>query len=69
MSKFSEKIRLIISDKSLVRRILFVLGILAFSRLLAIVPIPGIDTFRLQSLFAGSEFLNLLNIFWLPVVT
>jgi preprotein translocase subunit SecY len=63
MSKFSEKIRLILEDKSLRTRIFFVLGILAISRLLAIIPIPGIDTMRLQSLFAGSEFLNLLNIF------
>ncbi len=63
MSKISEKIRLILGDKSLVNRLLFVLGILAISRVLAIIPIPGIDTLRLQSLFAGSEFLNLLNIF------
>jgi preprotein translocase subunit SecY len=63
MSKFNEKVRLIFGDKSLRNRIFFVLGILAISRLFAIVPIPGIDTMRLQSLFAGSEFLNLLNIF------
>ena len=63
MSKLSEKLRLIFWDKSLRQRILFVLGILAISRLFAVVPIPGIDTARLQSLFAGSEFLNLLNLF------
>lgn len=63
MSKFSEKLRLIFGDESLRKRILFVLGILAISRLLAVIPIPGIDVARLQSLFAGSEFLNLLNIF------
>ena len=63
MSKFSEKLRLILVDESLRKRIIFVLGILALSRLLAIIPIPGIDALRLQSLFASSEFLNLLNIF------
>ena len=63
MSKLSEKLRLIFGDQSLRRRILFILGILAVTRLFAIIPIPGIDTLRLQSLFAGSEFLNLLNIF------
>ncbi|OHB09710.1 MAG: preprotein translocase subunit SecY [Candidatus Zambryskibacteria bacterium RIFCSPLOWO2_12_FULL_45_14] len=63
MSKISEKIKLIFGDKSLRTRILFVLGILAISRLFSIIPIPGIDTLRLQSLFSGSEFLNLLNIF------
>lgn len=63
MSKISEKLGLIFKDESLRKRIFFVLGILAISRLLAVVPIPGIDVARLQSLFAGSEFLNLLNIF------
>ncbi|MDP2641826.1 MAG: preprotein translocase subunit SecY [bacterium] len=63
MSKFGEKLRLTFGDRSLRRRIFFVLGILAISRLVAVIPIPGIDTSRLQSLFAGSEFLNLLNIF------
>ena len=63
MSKLIEKLRLIFGDQSLRKRILFILGILAVSRLFAIIPIPGIDTMRLQSLFAGSEFLSLLNIF------
>lgn len=63
MSKFNEKIKLVFRDTSLRKRIFFVLGILAVSRLFAAIPIPGIDTLRLQSLFAGSEFLNLLNIF------
>src|SRR3990167_1919145 len=63
MSKLIEKLRLIFGDQSLRKRIFFILGILAVSRLFAIIPIPGIDTMRLQSLFAGSEFLSLLNIF------
>src|SRR3989344_7289797 len=63
MSKLTEKLKLIFRDESLRKRIFFVLGILALSRVLAIIPIPGIDTMRLQSLFASSEFLNLLNIF------
>ena len=63
MSKFSEKLRLVLGDSSLRKRILFVIGILAITRVLATIPIPGIDALRLQSLFSGSEFLNLLNIF------
>ncbi|PIP55755.1 MAG: preprotein translocase subunit SecY [Candidatus Zambryskibacteria bacterium CG_4_9_14_3_um_filter_42_9] len=63
MFKLSEKLRLIFGDESLRRRIFFVLGILAVSRLFAIIPIPGIDAMRLQSFFAESEFLNLLNLF------
>ncbi|MDO8424167.1 MAG: preprotein translocase subunit SecY, partial [bacterium] len=63
MSKFSEKVGLIFGDRTLRRRILFVLGFLVLTRVFALIPIPGIDAARLQSLFAGSEFLNLLNIF------
>lgn len=63
MSKISEKLRLIFGDKTLRKRILFALGFLALTRFFALIPIPGIDAARLQSLFAGSEFLNLLNIF------
>ncbi|MBI1974475.1 MAG: preprotein translocase subunit SecY [Candidatus Zambryskibacteria bacterium] len=63
MPKFVEKIRLIFADKDLRKRILFVLGVLAITRILAVIPIPGIDPSRLQSLFASSEFLNLLNLF------
>ncbi len=58
-----EKLRLVFGDESLRQRILFTLGILALTRVLAVIPIPGIDALRLQSLFAGSEFLSLLNIF------
>src|SRR3989344_9422138 len=63
MSKLIEKLKLIFGDRSLRERIFFILGILIISRLFAIIPIPGIDTLRLQSFFAGSEFLSLLNIF------
>ncbi|MBX4181357.1 preprotein translocase subunit SecY [Candidatus Parcubacteria bacterium] len=63
MSKVSEKLGLIFGDRQLRGRILFTLGLLALTQLFAIIPIPGIDAARLQSLFAGSEFLNLLNIF------
>ena len=63
MSKIVEKLKLTFGDKTLRKRILFVLGILVITRLLAVIPIPGVDALRLQSLFAGSEFLNLLNLF------
>ena len=63
MSKFFEKIRLIFTDDVLRRRILWALGILVITRVLAVIPIPGIDASRIQSLLSGSEFLNLLNLF------
>lgn len=63
MSKFFEKLRLIFADSVLRKKIFFTLGLLVVSRILAIVPIPGIDPARLQALLSGSEFLNLLNLF------
>lgn len=63
MSVFTEKVSLILSDSTLKRRILITLGILVLTRVLASIPIPGIDALRLQSLFEGSQFLSLLNIF------
>src|SRR3989344_9116795 len=63
MSKFSEKLKLILGDEQLRKRLLFTLALLAATRVLAIIPIPGIDTLRLQSILTGSDFLNLLNIF------
>jgi preprotein translocase subunit SecY len=63
MSTFFEKIRLVFADSVLRNRILFTLGILVITRILAIIPLPGIDVARLQSLLGGSEFLNLLNLF------
>src|SRR3989344_8510951 len=63
MAKFFEKLRLTFSDPILQRRILFAAGLLVVGRILAIIPIPGIDPARLQALLSGSEFLNLLNLF------
>jgi preprotein translocase subunit SecY len=63
MSEFTQKLRLTFGDSVLRTRIFFTLGLLVISRVLAVIPIPGIDAARLQSLFSGSQFLNLLNIF------
>jgi len=63
VKKAFEKIRLIMSDTVLRKRILFALGALAVFRILAVVPIPGIDQSRLQSFFSGNEFLGFLNLF------
>jgi preprotein translocase subunit SecY len=60
---FWSKIKLVFQDKSLRSRILFVAGALVISRLLASIPIPGIDLAKLNSFFAGSEFFGFLNLF------
>ncbi|MEK7630583.1 MAG: preprotein translocase subunit SecY [Patescibacteria group bacterium] len=51
-----------LKDKDLRRRILVVLGFLAFFRFLAIIPIPAFDP-RIRRDLSDSNFLGLLNIF------
>jgi len=63
MQNFLTKTKLVIQDKTLRRRILFTLAILALFRLLTVIPIPGIDLARLEAFFSGNQFLGLLNIF------
>ncbi len=60
---FWNKIKLAWQDKGLRNRMVFVAIALAVSRLLATIPIPGIDPIKLHTYFAGNEFLGFLNIF------
>ena len=60
---FWSKIKLVFQDKSLRGRLFFIAGALVISRLLATIPIPGIDPIKLNSFFSGSEFFGFLNIF------
>jgi len=57
------KFLLIWKTKDLRNKILIVLGLLLLTRILANVPIPGIDTSNIKNLFQQSQFLGLLNIF------
>lgn len=63
MNSFIQKIRIVFADKNLRKRILFVLGALAVFRILATIPVPGIDHGRLEELFTNNQFLGLLDIF------
>ena len=63
INKFWNKVRIIFKDRSLRKKILFVLLILALFRIGASIPIPGIDQIRLQSFLEGNQFFGLLNIF------
>lgn len=63
ITTFFKKLKIIAKDASIRNRVLFVLGALAFFRLLAAIPIPGIDQVALQQFFSGNQFLGLLNIF------
>ena len=63
MKNFIDKLAFVFSDKSLRNKILFAAGALIVFRLLATIPIPGIDTFRLEQFFSNNQSLGLLNIF------
>ncbi|OGF52308.1 preprotein translocase subunit SecY, partial [Candidatus Giovannonibacteria bacterium RIFCSPHIGHO2_01_FULL_43_100] len=58
-----EKIFLIFKDRELRNKILFVLGVLLVFRIVASMPIPGVDPGRLKQLFDNNQFLGLLNLF------
>lgn len=49
--------------KDLRKNILFVLALLAVSRVVAVIPVPGINADKLKSLFEGNQFFGLFNIF------
>jgi preprotein translocase subunit SecY len=63
MNAFLTKARLVWSDSGLRGKILFALGAILVFRLLAVIPVPGIDASKLQSFFSGNQFLGLLNLF------
>jgi len=58
-----QKLLLIFKDKQLRNKVLFVLALLAVSRLAANIPIPGIDLENLKRFFSQNEFFGLLNVF------
>ncbi|MBI4118115.1 MAG: preprotein translocase subunit SecY [Parcubacteria group bacterium] len=63
MNTFFQKLKTALGDETLRRRIFFVLGALVVFRILAVVPIPGIDPIRLSEFLANNQFFGLLNIF------
>ncbi len=60
---FWNKVKIVVEDKSLRKRILFILAALVVFRLLAAIPIPGVDITRLEQFLTNNEFFGILNIF------
>lgn len=60
---FVEKIRIIVEDPAIRNRVLFVLGALVVFRLLAAIPMPGINDAELQSFLSNNQFFGLLSVF------
>ncbi len=63
MSSFLQKLTLLFSDKTLRNRVFFVIGALAVFRVLATIPIPGVNAAALATFFANNQFFGLLNLF------
>lgn len=60
---FTRKIRLAFADEILRKRILFVAFALVLFRILAAIPVPGIDATSLANFLSGNQFFGLLNVF------
>jgi len=60
---FFQKTKLIIDDVALRNRILFMFAALIVFRILAVIPIPGVNVDRLNQFFSNNQYLGLLNIF------
>lgn len=63
MSNFWIKLKLILNDSILRKKLLFLLGFLVLFRALATVPIPGVDALSLEQFFSDNQFFGLINIF------
>lgn len=63
INSFFRKLTLALGDSEIRARLLFLIGALAVFRLLASIPIPGVDRTALAAFFANNQFFGLLNIF------
>ena len=60
---FIHKVKLIFQEVSLRNKILFTLGALIVFRMLASIPIPGVDTTQLSNFLNSNQFFGLLDVF------
>jgi preprotein translocase subunit SecY len=63
MDIFLQKLKIMVGEKAIRDRVLFVLFALVVFRVLAVVPIPGVDINVLNQFFENNQFLGLINIF------
>ncbi len=63
MDGIISKLKLVFGDTVLRKRIFVTIALLAVFRLLASIPIPGVDEAALARFFGGNQFFGLLNIF------
>ncbi len=66
MKKYLKKIKILASGFKIDiirKKIVFTIAIFVIFRLISYIPVPGIDTTRLQEIFRENQFLSLLDIF------
>ena len=63
MQSFIHKLKVIVTDRTIRNRVLFVIAALCIFRALAAIPIPGVDQAVLAQFFANNQFLGFRNIF------
>ncbi|MBU0978963.1 MAG: preprotein translocase subunit SecY [Patescibacteria group bacterium] len=63
MQAVIKAVKKIFAHRPLRKKLLFTLSVIFFYRALAHVPVPGVDVAQLGSIFAGNQFLSLLNVF------
>ncbi|HWC57453.1 MAG TPA: preprotein translocase subunit SecY, partial [Candidatus Paceibacterota bacterium] len=62
MHTFSKKFTTLVTDKTIRSKILFVIAVFFAFRLLAAIPVPGVDIGRLDQFLSGNQFLGLFNV-------
>lgn len=53
----------IVNQSDLRKKVLFILGLLVVYRLVANIPLPGVNALQLKQLFDGNQLLSMLNVF------
>lgn len=62
-NSFFTKLKIIFTDRALLRRIIFIFAILIVFRALTAIPVPGVDTAQLAQFLNNNQFFGFLNIF------
>lgn len=62
MNIFFKKLKMMVLDRSIRNRLLFVIAMLAVFRFLATIPVPGVDTSAISQAFSSNQFLSLFNV-------
>lgn len=60
---FLKKLKIIFTDRTILKKIAFVLGMLIIFRLLGTIPLPGINTAQLAAFLNNNQFFAFLSLF------